>query len=479
MVQNAAHRNIVLAPVGGLLNTATHVNSGLSLHQQPIPFIPSGSLVDKEGMNTEIPNGDVPKSTHEVNTGDKNGAGNNAKPNIPNTGDPVAKPDIEKEVKKGEEKDESPMAKDLKGDESVVKEKEFVNREKNDRKPIVKDLKGETDESNVEKEDKVLNKKDRSPIAKDLKGEESSIAKEKEVVNREKTDRNPIAKDLKGDTDESTVDKGDKVLDKKDRSPVSKDLQGEERSVANKKEVAKEKEVVNSQQEKDRSPIAKDLKGEESSIANEKEVTKVKEVVKSQQENDRSPVAKDLKGDSESSVEKKDKVITNEKEKEVITSEPKEEDVDDAGVTERFVNFLGGKIRIPNPTDVMNSDNNILTLHEICRLYLGINRDTAAVFSSYCNFKAYYHKFQSTGSSNMQFSVSHVDEGDDVTIYLKTPGHFYSVPDKRVKDSEETGDGVVKMKSKSKAEKKVKSKKKKASKHNKRVNLQNFDSETL
>ena len=79
----------------------------------------------------------------------------------------------------------------------------------------------------------------------------------------------------------------------------------------------------------------------------------------------------------------------------------------------------------------------------------------------------------------MQFSVSHVDEGDDITIYLKTPGHFYSVPDKCVKNSEETGDGIVKTKSKSKAEKKAKSKKKKASKHNKRVNLENFDSETL
>ena len=179
MVQNTAHGNIVLAPVGGLLNTATHVNSGLNLHQQPIPFIPSGSQVDKEGMNTGIPNGDVPKSAHEVNTGDENGTGNNAKPNIPNTGDPMAKPDIEKEVKKGEEKDESPMAKDLKGDESIAKEKEFVNREENDRNPVAKDLKGETDESTVEKEDKVLNKKDRSPIAKDLKGEESSIVKEK------------------------------------------------------------------------------------------------------------------------------------------------------------------------------------------------------------------------------------------------------------------------------------------------------------
>ena len=186
---------------------------------------------------------------------------------------------------------------------------------------------------------------------------------------------------------------------------------------------------------------------------------KEKEVVK-REEKERSPIAKDLKGDEsdESRVAK---------EKEVITSGEKEEDADNAGVTERLVNFIGGKTCIPNPTDVMNADNNILTLYEICRLYLGINRDTAAVFSSCCNFKAYYHKFQSTGLSEMQFSVSHVDEGDDVTIYLKTPSHFYSVPDKHVKNSEETRDGIVKMKSKSKVDKKAKSKK--GSKHKKRL----------
>ena len=40
-------------------------------------------------------------------------------------------------MKKGEEKDESPFAKDLKGDESdessIVKEKEVVNREEKDK----------------------------------------------------------------------------------------------------------------------------------------------------------------------------------------------------------------------------------------------------------------------------------------------------------------------------------------------------------
>ena len=49
----------------------------------------------------------------------------------------------------------------------------------------------------------------------------------------------------------------------------------------------------------------------------------------------------------------------------------------------------------------------------------------------------YYHKFQSTGSSARRLSVSQVDEGDDVTIYVKTGGYFYCstncpIPDKCV-----------------------------------------------
>ena len=50
-------------------------------------------------------------------------------------------------------------------------------------------------------------------------------------------------------------------------------------------------------------------------------------------EKDRSPVAKDLKGDESWVV----------KEKEVMKSEKKEEDADDAGVREGFVNSMGGK----------------------------------------------------------------------------------------------------------------------------------------
>ena len=169
MVQNAAHGNIVLAP-GGLLNTETHLNSGFSLQHQPIPFIPSGSLVDKEGMNTGIPNGDVvnhgvsnpcdgisksdiPKGsngTPEVNTCDENGTGNNAKPNIPsdpcipNT-DHTANPDFQS----------STLSNVANPNEDKKEEVECVSREEKDRSSVAKDLKEDSDESSIEKEKEV------------------------------------------------------------------------------------------------------------------------------------------------------------------------------------------------------------------------------------------------------------------------------------------------------------------------------------
>ena len=93
----------------------------------------------------------------------------------------------------------------------------------------------------------------------------------------------------------------------------------------------------------------------------------------------------------------------------------------------------------------MHAKNKILPLYKICRLHLGINRDTTAAFSSYSNMKAYYHKFQSTGLSERGLSVSQVDEGDEVTIYVKTGSYFYCstncpIPDKLVKSVENSSE---------------------------------------
>ena len=121
----------------------------------------------------------------------------------------------------------------------------------------------------------------------------------------------------------------------------------------------------------------------------------------------------------------KDRVESVEKETKKKYSDDSSDDTTNAGARPRFINFLGRKTVLPKPIDVMHAGNKILPLYEMCRLFLGINRDTASAFSSYSKIKAYYHKFQSTGSSERQFSVSHIDDGDEVTIYLKTARHFY------------------------------------------------------
>ena len=59
--------------------------------------------------------------------------------------------------------------------------------------------------------------------------------------------------------------------------------------------------------------------------------------------------------------------------------------------------------------------------------------------------KAYYHKFQSTGSSERQFSVSHIDDKDEVTIYLKTAHHFYTSKTSPIPDMQNVADGHDEM----------------------------------
>ena len=89
----------------------------------------------------------------------------------------------------------------------------------------------------------------------------------------------------------------------------------------------------------------------------------------------------------------KDSVESVEKETKKQYSDDTSDDTSNAGVRAHFVNFLFGKTVIPKPIDVMHAENKILPLYKICRLFLGINRDTASAFSSYSKIKAYYHKF--------------------------------------------------------------------------------------
>ena len=71
--------------------------------------------------------------------------------------------------------------------------------------------------------------------------------------------------------------------------------------------------------------------------------------------------------------------------------------------------------------------------------------DTASAFSSYSKIKAYNHKFQSTASSERQFSVSHIDDGDEVTIYLKTACHFYTSKTCPIPEMQNVADGHDEM----------------------------------
>ena len=163
-------------------------------------------------------------------------------------------------------------------------------------------------------------------------------------------------------------------------------------------------------------------------------------------------------------------------------------DTTNAGVTEHFVNFIGGKTVIPNPIDVMPAKNKILPLYEICSLHLDINRDTTTAFLLYL-MKAYYHKFQSTGLSERWLSVSQVDKGEEVTIYVKTGGYFYCstncpIPDKCVKSvknsSEEKKEDVPNTRKKrTKWRSKAFSKKKKQTKTGNIISWQGFDSKSL
>ena len=59
----------------------------------------------------------------------------------------------------------------------------------------------------------------------------------------------------------------------------------------------------------------------------------------------------------------------------------------------RFVNYFSASHRIPKALDVMRAKGNVIPLSEICRMYLGINRDTVAVYMSSCKMKCCYKVF--------------------------------------------------------------------------------------
>ena len=67
----------------------------------------------------------------------------------------------------------------------------------------------------------------------------------------------------------------------------------------------------------------------------------------------------------------------------------------------RFVKYFSASHRIPKALDVMRAKGNVIPLSEICRMYLGINRDTVAVYMSSCKMKCCYKVFCSRKFQNL------------------------------------------------------------------------------
>ena len=67
----------------------------------------------------------------------------------------------------------------------------------------------------------------------------------------------------------------------------------------------------------------------------------------------------------------------------------------------RFVNYFSASHRIPKALDVMHAKGNVIPLSEICRMYLGINRNTVAVYMSSCKMKCCYKVFCSRKFQNL------------------------------------------------------------------------------
>ena len=67
----------------------------------------------------------------------------------------------------------------------------------------------------------------------------------------------------------------------------------------------------------------------------------------------------------------------------------------------RFVNYFSASHRIPKALDVMHAKGNVILLSEICRMYLGINRDMVAVNMSSCKMKCCYKVFRSRKFQNL------------------------------------------------------------------------------
>ena len=90
----------------------------------------------------------------------------------------------------------------------------------------------------------------------------------------------------------------------------------------------------------------------------------------------------------------------------------------------RFVNYFSASHRIPKALDVMRAKGNVIPLSEICRMYLGINRDMVAVYMSSCKMNCCYKVITtSVLSGNTHNSAG---KSSDTENYLPLPSYYLS-----------------------------------------------------
>ena len=112
----------------------------------------------------------------------------------------------------------------------------------------------------------------------------------------------------------------------------------------------------------------------------------------------------DLAGNNSENPEDISKPEQPENREQLNIAEFEQEDIVAEKINEpggRFVKYFSASHRIPKALDVMRAKGNVIPLSEICRMYLGINRDTVAVYMSSCKMKCCYKVFRSRKFQNL------------------------------------------------------------------------------
>ena len=369
--------------------------------------------------------------------------------------------------------------------ESVLKEEKTVDKhditkKSTDENTVMKEAKDtdhmkEASESETKPEiQKKEEEKEHSDIDKKLNEKDSNEHSEKEEEKKEEDSgdeksvdsRPPVSKRAKEEESGSVASDTHKNTDS-----ISKKDEHSEKEEEKKEDSGDEKSVDL------KPPVSKSAKEEESGSVASDTHKKVNTDSISKKHSEKEEVC-DTKEVSKSG---KKKVLKHGvPKKEAATSEKSDTETENSGVRERFVNYFD-KCRPPN---VMHAK--ILSLFEMCRIFLGINRDVAYAITSYSKIRASFTKFQPTGTLREgHLHVSKIDDEDEVTILVEfKTDEFYRkrdpvfIPDSP-RSSVESAEKRSKKHSTSTKKKAEKTRKSKKLVQKNTISWQNFDAKTL